>query len=245
MGEFSGPGKRRVRPRSGLFGVTKGEEAARQVARARHERIEDVEKRKRAMLRGIVEGARLLEVRTSGRKLPPMERHDADGAVSDHQRGRLVLVLSCAQQLLRDRERLVQLSAHEVEDVLPVEHPKELRRLAELPAQLTGPGVGLACFRRGKASSCDQRSPERGLQVEFQACALEVAREALNLVQPPPELGDCFHGRRAADRQFPGLQPVVDRRSRQGGLGEVMGQQLGLSFSSIRDCLQGFSDAGM
>ena len=78
--------------------------------------------RQPALLSGAVEGKRPLQVLAAFDQLAHRHERVADGAVRHQAQQRVLLFLGEAEQLLGGPERRVQLGAHQVKHVLPIEH---------------------------------------------------------------------------------------------------------------------------
>ena len=163
-----------------------------------------------------------------------------------HARGSVAPFLGQAQQLLRDLVRRGQLAALEVDHGSPVQGREELRDVAQLAAQLAGPGVGAARLRCRDALRGDQRRAQHELQAELAPPTLGPVGQARQHLQPLGQLRRRLGHRGARQRPLPGPMPVVDRLLGEPRLGAVPGEQLGLRVRRLREALlQRSGDAGV
>src|SRR5207302_1409272 len=91
----------------------------------------------------------------------------------------------------------------------PKQDREELRRLPYLPAEFPGTGVGLPDFRSPLAPGRHQCRAQGGLQDQLVLNALSGVRQGCEYLEPPGEMADRFHMRRALDGTLAGALPVV------------------------------------
>ena len=136
--------------------------------------------------------------------------------------------LSQAEALLREFPRRLILGANQIKPPQPKQDREELRRLPHLPAQLPGSGIGLPDFRGPLALNRHQGRAQGGLQAQLVLGTLSRVRQGCEYFEPPGEMAQRFHMRRALDRTLASLLPVYDSLRVEARLGIVVRQQFGL-----------------
>ena len=181
-------GERLRHPRPGLLWVPLSQEDVDEPEQADHARVEGVDQGGTPVPPGIVERQPLLEVRPALGEAAHVGQRRADDTVAGHPRRVVATLLGRLQQLPRGLVRRGQLAALEVDDEAAVEGREELRRVAQLAAQLARPGVGAAGLRRGEAPGGERRLAERDPQAELAPPALR-RRRAGSPAPPAPRSG--------------------------------------------------------
>ena len=94
--------------------------------------------------------------------------------------------------------------------------------------QLPGSGIGLPDFWGPLALNRHQGRAQGGLQAQLVLGTLSRIRQGCEYFEPPGEMAQRFHMRRALDRTLASLLPVYDRLRVEARLGIVVRQQFGL-----------------
>ena len=173
-----------------LVGVSAEPERERAPGVAGEARVGPVQHNVRPMRLRIVHCQRLVEVGARALELTGIDERRAECPVRLEQQSGVLRAFGDAEQLLADLARRAQLSLHDVEAIESVQHRKELRRIAEQPAQLPRPIVGLRDVRVRIASQGRERAGERDLKLQLPPLRLRVLRHGL-------QRGDAALGERA------------------------------------------------
>src|SRR5262245_43255553 len=124
---------------------------------------------------------------------------------------RVVRPVGEAEQLLAQlTRRLVPARTHIKEPESP-QGREELRRLTHLLTQPTRPAIGSFHLRGCVAFDVYQRHTEGDVEQEFLLGARWSDGQGLEQRQPPGEVTNRFHVRRAFDGSLPRLVPITDR----------------------------------
>ena len=189
------------------------------------------------MLLRIVEGDALLQVGASRDQLAQPEQVPPERKMGFEEECRVVDPLGQAEALFCQFPRRLVLRPHQVKPPQPKQYREELRRLPHLPAQLPGTGVCLPDFRGPLALHRHQCRAQGGLQDQLVLSALSAVRQGREYLDPFGEMAYCFHMRRALDGPLAGTLPVADSQRAETRFRVVMGQQLGLGLSRLREAL--------
>jgi hypothetical protein len=109
--------------------------------------VSAIERRMRAVLRGIIEGEPPLQVGSGRDKLTTANQGGPQGVVRLQKERRVVGLMGQAQKLFSQRKRPVGLPTVVIKPPEGPQHGKELGSLPHLPTQLLCPGVCLLCLR--------------------------------------------------------------------------------------------------
>ena len=96
--------------------------------------------------------------------------------MTQNKPGGIVTLAAETQQILVQTQRQIEFAAVRVIARLPKRNLHKLRRGTQLLPQLSCPGVGMACFRRGQAFDGEQRRTQGTAKFELLSLTFRVLR---------------------------------------------------------------------
>ena len=223
--------------RQSLIGKPKRQQRAGEIVQAHDARIEGVNKRRRSVLSGIVEGKRLLQMYPGAGELAGRQRADAGGPMSKEGEPAIVARFRQFKQAIRCATCLRQFGSIEVVKAETVKNRKELTRLAQLITKLARATVGGRRRRCGEAMCRDMRAAERQLDCKFPPRTLFGRGHRRKPAQGVVESGERLRQDRARKRSTTGEFIVLDSLFDKARLTKMVGKQFGLGGYDFGEAL--------